>query len=51
MTIYTDHHTLETFNQQKDLSHQQAYWQEFLTQYNHDIVYIPENANCVADAL
>jgi hypothetical protein len=42
---------LENFNQQKDLSCQQVHWQEFLAQYNHKIVYIPGNANYVADML
>jgi hypothetical protein len=49
--IYTDHHTLENFDHQKDLSHRQARWQEFLAQYDYQIVYIPGKANCVADAL
>jgi RNase H-like domain found in reverse transcriptase/Reverse transcriptase (RNA-dependent DNA polymerase)/Integrase zinc binding domain len=50
-TIYTDHRTLENFDQQKDLSRRQARWQEFLTQYDHSIHYIPGEDNCVADAL
>jgi hypothetical protein len=41
ITIYTDHHTLENFDHQKDLSRRQARWQEFLAQYDHHIVYIP----------
>ena len=50
-TIITDHQTLENFNHQKDLSHQQARWQESLSQYHHHIHYIPGEDNCVADAL
>jgi hypothetical protein len=49
--IYTDHCTLENFDQQKDLSRRQARWQEFLAQYNHHIIYIPGESNTVADAL
>jgi hypothetical protein len=30
ITIYTDHHTLENFDQQKDLSRRQAHLQEFM---------------------
>jgi hypothetical protein len=51
ITIYTDHCTLENFDQQKDLSRRQARWQEFLSQYGHIITYIPGELNCVADAL
>jgi RNase H-like domain found in reverse transcriptase/Integrase zinc binding domain len=49
--IYTDHRTLENFDQQKDLSHWQARWQEFLAQYDYKIVYIPGELNTVTDAL
>ena len=49
--IYTDHRTLENFDQQKDLSRCQARWQEFLAQYDHKIVYIPGEMNTVVDAL
>jgi hypothetical protein len=49
--IYTDHRTLENFDQQKDLSRRQARWQEFLAQYDHRIIYIPGESNTVADAL
>ena len=49
--IYTDHRTLENFDQQTDLSCCQARWQEFLAQYDHQIIYIPSKANSVADAL
>jgi hypothetical protein len=51
ITIYTDHCRLENFDQQNDLSHQQAHWQEFLAQYDHEIMYILGDANCVANAL
>jgi hypothetical protein len=49
--IYTDHRTLENFDQQKDLSCQQARWQEFLAQYDYKIICIPGEPNIVADAL
>lgn len=51
ITIYTDHKTLEAFNMQCDLSQRQCHWQEFLSQYDYNIVYIPGEQNCVADAL
>jgi hypothetical protein len=51
ITIYTDHRTLENFDHQKNLSRCQVRWQEFLSQYNYQIVYIPGEANCVADTL
>ena len=51
ITIYTDHKTLENFDVQKDLSRRQCRWQEFLSQYDYNIVYIPGEDNCVADAL
>lgn len=38
--MYTDHHTLENFDTQKDLSHCQLCWQEFLSQYDITINYI-----------
>jgi RNase H-like domain found in reverse transcriptase/Reverse transcriptase (RNA-dependent DNA polymerase) len=49
--IYTDHCTLENFDNQKDLSCHQARWQEFMVQYDHSITYIPGENNTVADAL
>jgi hypothetical protein len=50
-TVYTDHHTLENFNTQKDLSHCQARWMEFMSQYDCKILYIKGEDNCVANAL
>jgi hypothetical protein len=49
--VYTDHCTLQNFDTQKDLSRRQLRWQEFLSQYEMEIVYIPGEANTVADAL
>jgi len=49
--IYTDHKTLENFNVQKDLLCHQAWWMEFMSQFNTKIVYIKGNDNTVADAL
>lgn len=51
ITIYTDHCTLENFDSQKDLSRRQARWQEFLSHYNHQIIYIKGEDNTIADAL
>ena len=50
-TVYTDHRTLENFNTQRDLSRRQLRWQEFMLQYEMNIVYICGEDNCVADAL
>jgi hypothetical protein len=49
--VYTDHRTLENFDTQRDLSRRQLRWQEFLSQYDFAIVYIPGDDNTVADAL
>jgi hypothetical protein len=51
IVIYTDHQTLKNFDHQKDLSCCQAHWMEFLSQYDHQICYIKDEDNCVADAL
>ena len=50
-TIYTDHRTLECFQGQRDLSRRQAWWQEFLTEYNFKVVYVKGGNNTVADVL
>lgn len=49
--VYTNHRTLENFETQKDLSRRQARWQEFMSQYEMDIIYIRGEDNTVADAL
>jgi hypothetical protein len=49
--VYTDHKTLENFDTQKDLSRRQLRWQEFLSQYEINMIYIPGPDNTVADAL
>ena len=49
--VYTDHHTLENFTLQWDLSRHQLRWQEFLSQYDMTITYIKGEDNTVADAL
>jgi hypothetical protein len=49
--IYTDHHTLEIFDTQKDLSRCQLCWQELLSQYDMSITYIWGEDNTVTDAL
>ena len=50
-TILTDHRTLECFQGQRDLSRRQARWQEFLSEYDFDIVYVKGGDNTVVDAL
>jgi hypothetical protein len=49
--VYTDHKTLKNFDSQKDLSCRQLRWQEFMSQYEINMVYIPGPDNSVADAL
>jgi len=49
--VYTDHQTLENFDQQKDLSRHQACWMEYMSHYDMEIVYIKGDDNTVADAL
>jgi hypothetical protein len=49
--VYTDHRTLQNFDMQRDLSRRQLRWQEFMSQYDMTIVYIPGEDNTVADAL
>ena len=49
--VYTDHRTLKSFNTQYDLSKQQLWWQEFISQYEMSINYIHGEDNMVADAL
>jgi hypothetical protein len=51
ITIYIDHQTLENFDAQKDLFRHQTCWQEFLSHYDHWIVYIKGEDNAVVDAL
>ena len=49
--VYTDHRTLECFQQQWDLSQRQAQWQEFLADYDFSIAYIKGGRNTVVDVL
>jgi len=50
-TIFTDHKTLENFNNQPDLSHHQAWWMEFMSQFDAKIIYIKGENNTVVDTL
>jgi hypothetical protein len=49
--VYTDHQTLQNFDTQCNLSRHQLRWQEFISQYDITTVYIPREANSVANAL
>jgi hypothetical protein len=49
--VFTDHKPLENFDNQRDLSHRQARWMEFLSQYDAQFVYVRGDRNSVADAL
>jgi len=51
ITIFTDHQTLENFDTQKDLSHRQARWQEFMSQFEMSIYYVKGEDNTVVDVL
>ena len=51
IAIFTDHRTLENFDTQRDLSHRQAHWQEFMAQFEMKIYYVKGKDNMVADAL
>lgn len=49
--VYIDHKMLKNFNMQKDLSHCQAWWMEFMSQFNAKVIYIKGKDNSVANAL
>jgi hypothetical protein len=51
ISIFTDHRMLENFDTQRDLSHRQARWQEFMAQFEMKIYYVKGKDNTVADAL
>jgi hypothetical protein len=51
IVICIDHKMLENFDIQKDLSHWQARWMEFMSQYEYKIIYVKGEDNTVADAL
>lgn len=50
-TVFTDHKTLENFENQHNLSHHQECWMEVMSQFNAKIVYIKGEDNSVTDAL
>lgn len=49
--ILTDNIATSYFKTQKNLSAKQARWQEFLAEFDYDLLYKPGKANVVADAL
>jgi hypothetical protein len=49
--VYTDHWTLQNFDTQRDLFRRQLRWQELMSQYDMEIVYIPGEDNSVANTL
>lgn len=49
--VYTDHRTLQNFDTQHDLSRHQLRWQELMSQYDMEIVYVSGEDNTIADAL
>ena len=49
--IYTDHKSLQYIQQQRDLNLRQSRWIELLKDYDCHILYHPDKANVVDDAL
>jgi RNase H-like domain found in reverse transcriptase len=49
--IYTNHKTLENFDNQRDLSQRQARWMEFMSQFDAKIIYLKGEDNIVTDTL
>ena len=50
-TIFTDHRTPKNFDNQKHLSCRQARWQEELSQYDFNIVYIAGSEDMPANSM
>ena len=51
INTYTDHHTLDNFDMQWELSSCQCHQQEILAQYNYTISYIKGDNNTITDTL
>jgi len=49
--IKTDNVATNNFQTQKKLSPKQAWWQDFLAEFDYHLEYKPRKANVVADAL
>jgi hypothetical protein len=49
--VMTDHHTLESFQAQKDMSHRQSRWSMYMADFDYEIHYVKGEDNSVADAL
>jgi hypothetical protein len=49
--VYTDHRMLQNFDTQHHLSRHQLRWQELMSQYDMEIIYIPGEDNTVVDTL
>ena len=49
--VYTDHKSLEYVFTQKELNLRQRRWLELLKDYDMSVLYHPDKANIVADAL
>ena len=49
--IFTDHKSLKYIFQQREMNLRQRRWLELLKDYDYDILYHPDKANAVADAL
>ena len=49
--VVTDHHSLKYLMTQPNLSKRQAWWVEFLAEFDFEIVHRPGKSNVVVDAL
>ena len=49
--IFTDHKSLKYFFTQKELNTRQRRWLELVKDYDYEILYHPDKANVIADAL
>jgi reverse transcriptase-like protein len=49
--VYTDHKNLQYFRQPQKITGHQAWWMEFLQDFNFTLAHIPRHVNTVADLL
>jgi hypothetical protein len=50
-TVYTDHHSLQHFKTQPQLSGRQSRWKDIIANFDFDIEYVEGKTNVVADGL
>ena len=49
--VYTDHHTLKYFSNQRDLRGRQGRWAELMQEFHMEILYCKGRDNVIANAL